>query len=73
MANPEVLEAAFDQSRRWVTLYAGEFKSLLEEKGWRTDEIAFAETGCRVLWGSAAREGPQSPIAPSPEVVVDSG
>lgn len=54
--NPEVLRAALEDARRWVTLYFREFKAQLVEKGWRTDEIAVAEQGRRVLWGSASTQ-----------------
>jgi hypothetical protein len=58
MENAEVLEGALEHAKRWITLYHHEFRTLLYEKEWRMDEIAFAETGRRVLWGRAAEERP---------------
>ncbi len=47
------LYAALEQSNRWTKRHFDEFKFQLQDNGWRTDEIAFADRGRRVLWGSA--------------------
>ena len=49
------LYSALERSRQWMHLHFDEFKARLEDHGWRTDEIAFADRGRRVLWGSAAQ------------------
>lgn len=46
---------ALDKSIRWTHRHFDEFKCRLEDHGWRTDELAFADRGRRVLWGSAAQ------------------
>ncbi|PCH39406.1 DUF647-domain-containing protein [Wolfiporia cocos MD-104 SS10] len=38
-------------SHVWTQSHFPSFKAALEEKGWRTDEIGFADHGHRVLWG----------------------
>ena len=50
----DTLYAALEKSSRWTHRHFDEFKGRLEAQGWRTDEIAFADRGRRVLWGSAA-------------------
>lgn len=61
--NQEALAALLEKSNKWTTLYYHEFKALLQERSWRTDELAFADMGRRVLWGSAAA---QSEPVPAP-------
>ena len=50
----DALYSALEKSSRWTHRHFDEFKSRLVAQGWRTDEIAFADRGRRVLWGSAA-------------------
>lgn len=63
LENREILDPVLVKSREWTTLHYLEFKNLLTDSGWRTDEIAFADRGRRVLWGSAAQvQPPSAPI-----------
>lgn len=48
------LRIALEDTRVWTQKHVVAFKAALGEQGWRTDEIAFADHGHRVLWGSAA-------------------
>ena len=64
--NREVLDPVLAKSKEWTTLHYLEFKTLLSDSGWRTDEIAFADRGRRVLWGSAAQPQPVPIPAPTP-------
>lgn len=49
------LYSALERSRQWMHRHFHDFRARLEDEGWRTDEIAFADRGRRVLWGSATR------------------
>lgn len=48
------LRTSLADSRAWTERNFDTFKRSLEEKGWKTDEIAFADRGNRLLWGSEA-------------------
>jgi len=52
--DPRTLRATLLESRSWISQQFDPFKQALEEKGWRTDEICFADHGHRVLWGREA-------------------
>ena len=54
-AEMDALYIALEKSTRWTHRNFDEFKCQIENSGWRTDEIAFADFGRRVLWGSAAQ------------------
>ncbi|KAL4244065.1 RUS1 family protein [Abortiporus biennis] len=46
------LEVFLDETKVWVDARFDQFKLQLEEKGWRTDELGFADHGRRVTWYS---------------------
>ncbi|KAI0955649.1 hypothetical protein AcV7_006259 [Taiwanofungus camphoratus] len=50
----ESLQAALADSHSWTARNFASFRQKLEEKGWRTDEIGFADHGNRLLWGPEA-------------------
>ncbi|KAH9831583.1 vitamin B6 photo-protection and homoeostasis-domain-containing protein [Rhodofomes roseus] len=55
--NAEALREALAESYAWTTEQFDGFKTALEEKGWRTDEVGFADHGHRLLWGAEADRG----------------
>ncbi|KAI0091014.1 vitamin B6 photo-protection and homoeostasis-domain-containing protein [Irpex rosettiformis] len=50
----EILRKSLYRSNLWMATHFKQFKAELKEHGWRTDDVAFADHGRRVLWGSAA-------------------
>ncbi|KAI0685972.1 vitamin B6 photo-protection and homoeostasis-domain-containing protein [Cytidiella melzeri] len=50
----EILRKSLRRSGMWTSTHFAPFKSSLAGCGWRVDEVAFADHGRRVLWGSAA-------------------
>ncbi|KAF9800190.1 hypothetical protein IEO21_10415 [Rhodonia placenta] len=52
------LRPALADSLSWTRAHFDAFKHELEDKGWRTDEIAFADRGHRLLWGKEADRDP---------------
>lgn len=61
LGSREVLDPVLAKSQEWTTLHYLEFKNMLTDSGWQTDEIAFADRGRRVLWGSATHTQPPPP------------
>ncbi|OBZ72634.1 hypothetical protein A0H81_07685 [Grifola frondosa] len=51
------LQSTLADSLAWTEQKFDSFKRALEKKGWRTDEIGFADQGQRVLWGPMADRG----------------
>ena len=49
---------ALAKSHSWTREHFDAFKAALEEEGWRTDEVGFADHGHRLLWGAEADRGP---------------
>ena len=64
LGNREILDPVLAKSNEWTTLHYLEFKNMLTDSGWQTDEIAFADRGRRVRWGSATQILP--PPTPPP-------
>ncbi|EMD33961.1 hypothetical protein CERSUDRAFT_117486 [Gelatoporia subvermispora B] len=48
------LREALKDSHEWTQEHFMTFKGALDDKGWRTDEVAFADQGHRLLWGAEA-------------------
>ncbi|GBE87872.1 DUF647-domain-containing protein [Sparassis crispa] len=53
----DALHVALSDSAAWTRRNFGSFKQTLEAKGWRTDEMGFADHGHRVLWGPETERG----------------
>ncbi|KAH9915112.1 vitamin B6 photo-protection and homoeostasis-domain-containing protein [Fomitopsis serialis] len=51
------LREALAESHAWTAEHFDRFKAALDEKGWRTDEVGFADHGHRLLWGAEADRG----------------
>ncbi|OCH93058.1 DUF647-domain-containing protein [Obba rivulosa] len=48
------LRESLKDSHTWTQEHFLTFKGALEDKGWRTDEVTFADHGHRLLWGTEA-------------------
>jgi len=55
--SPIILRQALKESHVWTLQNCDDFKRALKERGWRTDEVAFADRGHRLLWGPEADRG----------------